>query len=419
MSIMQQRSITDHSNSRPLLRNTSAYYGDSYLLIISMLLIAFGLVMMTSASIEIAESQYGDAFYHLKRQIRFLFIGIVAAITVGMIPIKYWKQSSAILFLCALAFLIAVLMPGIGREVNGSTRWLNLGFMTIQASEPAKLLIVIFIAYVLSENREFICTSWKGFVIPFVMVLLPVILLLKEPDFGAVVVLMIAIFGMMFLAGVKLYHFALLLLLSAGGVAGLILSAPYRLARVKSFVQALSDPFNEDVVFGSGYQLAQALIGFGRGEWFGVGLGNSIQKMYFLPEAHTDFVLAIIAEELGVIAVMVLLGLFLGFILRALMIARKNEETGNFFSAYVAYGIAFLFAGQIIINAAVNVGLAPTKGLTLPFLSSGGSSLITCLVMLALLIRIDIENFYAAMGKSKKPLKTKFNGKVIDNKNDR
>jgi cell division protein FtsW len=212
---------------------------------------------------------------------------------------------------------------------------------------------------------------------------------------------MIAIFGMMFLAGVKLYQFALMILLAGGGAAGLILTSSYRMTRVKTFITAFSDPFNEDVVYGSGYQLAQALIGFGRGEWFGVGLGNSIQKLYFLPEAHTDFVLAIIAEELGVVAVLVLIGLFIAFIARAMIIARKNENNGNFFAAYLGYGIAFLFMGQIVINTAVNVGLLPTKGLTLPFLSSGGSSLIICLVMVAVLLRIDIENFYSAQVRVK------------------
>ena len=382
MAVMQQR----HSKS--------LYFGDSWLLIICSLLVVFGLIMMASASIEIADSKYGDAFYHLKRQLQFLLLGIFAAVGVALIPLKYWRHSAIFLMVCAVALLVMVLLPGIGKEVNGSTRWLNLGFTTVQASEPAKLLIVIFMAYYLSKYREQVCTTWTGFIMPFVFVALPIFLLLLEPDFGAVVVLMIAVFGMMFLAGVKLYQFALLSLLAVAGAAGLVLSAEYRLARLKSFIAALADPFSEDVVYGSGYQLAQALIGFGRGEWFGVGLGNSIQKMYFLPEAHTDFVLAIIAEELGAVSVMILLGLFLAFILRAMLIARKNECSGNFFAAYLGYGIAFLFMGQIVINVAVNVGLLPTKGLTLPFLSSGGSSLIICLVMVAFLIRIDIENYY-------------------------
>jgi len=374
--------------------NRDAYYfGDKALIISVCLLLAFGLVMMTSASIEIASSENADAFYYLKKQLIFMVMGFVAAAVVYMVPLKLYQEWDIFLLFSAISLLVLVLVPGIGREVNGSTRWLNLGFMTLQASEPAKLFVVIFIAAFLSKYRSFVCASWKGFVTPLVFAALPIFLLLKEPDFGAVVVLMLAVFGMMFLAGVKLYQFILLILVAGAAGAGLIFSSSYRIARVKSFITALSDPFNEEVVFGSGYQLAQALIAFGRGEWFGVGLGNSIQKLYFLPEAHTDFVLAIIAEELGVISVLLLLALFMVFIWRAMMIARKNEKKGDFFPAYLAYGIALIFMGQVIINVGVNTGLLPTKGLTLPFLSAGGSSLITCMVMVAILLRIDSENF--------------------------
>lgn len=368
------------------------YFGDRALIISVCLLLAFGVVMMTSASIEIASSENGDAFYYLKKQLVFMVMGFIAATAIYMLPLRLYQEWDIFLLFSAVSLLALVLVPGIGREVNGSTRWLNLGFMTLQASEPAKLFMVIFIAAYLSKYRTFVCSSWKGFAMPLLFVAVPIFLLLKEPDFGAVVVLMLSVFGMMFLAGVKLYQFALLMLAAGGAAAGLVFSSTYRIARVKSFLTALSDPFNEDVVFGSGYQLAQALIAFGRGEWFGVGLGNSIQKLYFLPEAHTDFVLAIIAEELGVISVLLLLGLFLVFIWRAMMIARKNERKGDFFPAYLAYGIALVFLGQVIINVGVNTGLLPTKGLTLPFLSAGGSSLITCMVMVAILLRIDIEN---------------------------
>ncbi|MDT8397175.1 MAG: putative lipid II flippase FtsW [Pseudomonadales bacterium] len=369
------------------------YYGDKYLLIVVVLLVAFGLVMMTSASIEIAAMQYADPFYHLKRQLRFLVMGLFAAAVVVMIPVGYWKKISMLLFVAALILLVLVFVPGIGREVNGSTRWIYVGFMSIQASEPAKLFIVMFLAFYMSENREEIRSSWKAFFMPFMFVMAPIVLLLKEPDFGAVVVLMIAVFGMMFMAGVKLHRLFMVIGMAAVAMALMVLTSSYRMARLNSFIQALTDPFSENVVYGSGYQLAQALIAFGRGEWFGVGLGNSIQKMYFLPEAHTDFVLAIIAEELGFLAVLVLMGGFLFLVFRALMIARGNEKSKNYFSAYLAYGISFILLGQILINMAVNVGLLPTKGLTLPFLSYGGSSLMVCLVMVAMLIRIDIENF--------------------------
>ena len=370
----------------------SVYLGDRALFVSVLLLLAFGLVMMTSASIEIASSETGDAFFYLKKQLVFLVMGIIVAAFVYLIPLKHYQDWSIFLLFSAITLLALVLVPGIGREVNGSTRWINLGFMSLQASEPAKLFVVIFIASYLSKNHDFVCSSWKGFAMPLLFVSVPILLLLKEPDFGAVVVLLLAIFGMMFLAGVKLYQFVLLVLFAAGGAAALVFSSSYRIARVNSFLTALSDPFNENVVFGSGYQLAQALIAFGRGEWFGVGLGNSIQKLYFLPEAHTDFVFAIIAEELGVFSALLLLGLFLVFIWRAMVIARKNEQKGDFFPAFLAYGIALIFLGQVIINIGVNTGLLPTKGLTLTFLSAGGSSLIICIVMVAVLLRIDFEN---------------------------
>ncbi len=370
------------------------YLGDTWLLVMVAVLLAFGLVMMTSASIEIASREYGDALFHFKRQLLFLLLGLGCALAVTQCPMRYWYKCSVALLMLAYLLLILVLVPGIGREVNGSTRWFRLGLMSLQASEPAKLLIVVFMAWFLARHRELVCNSWKGFVYPLIFLGLPVLLLLMEPDFGAVVVLCIAVFGMLFLAGVKLYQFIL-----AGAVTGvaawfLVISSPYRVARLNTFMQALKDPFSEEVVYGSGYQLAQALIGFGRGEWFGVGLGNSIQKMYFLPEAHTDFVLAIIAEELGMFAVLFLLLLFFGFVGRALLIARRNELSNRLFAAYLGYGIAFLFLGQVLINMAVNVGLLPTKGLTLPFLSYGGSSLIMCLVMFAVLLRIDIEHHH-------------------------
>ncbi|MES2625585.1 MAG: putative lipid II flippase FtsW [Pseudomonadota bacterium] len=376
------------------------YLGDTWLLIMAAILVTFGLIMMTSASVEIASRQYGDAFFHFKRQLVFLVMGLGAAAVTLTCPMRYWYKSSVALMAFAYLILILVLIPGIGREVNGSSRWFRFGFISLQASEPAKLFIVIFMAWFLGRHRDLVRSSYKGFVYPILFITPPVMLLLLEPDFGAVVVLIIAIFGMLFLAGVSAWQFML-----AGAGAGVLgwlvmLSSPYRMQRLTSFLQALKDPFSDDVVYGTGYQLAQALIAFGRGEWFGVGLGNSIQKMYFLPEAHTDFVLAIIAEELGMVTVLMLLGLFFAFVSRVLLIARRNEKSGRLFAAYLGYGIAFLFLGQVLINVAVNVGLLPTKGLTLPFLSYGGSSLIMCLVMLAILLRIDIEHQQLAMPRT-------------------
>lgn len=368
------------------------YHGDSWLIVLTLLLVFFGLVMMTSASIEIGESIYNDPFYHFKKQLASIVIGMLGGTFVLNIPISWWERGSNALYVLALFMLVMVLVPGIGHTAGGGTRWINLGFMTLQVSEPAKVCMVFFMAGLLSRHHDFICGSLKGFIMPFVLISFPAVLLLLEPDFGAVVVMMFAIMAMLFLAGARFWHFLLAAFVVAGAGAAIIFTSAYRMRRVMSYLQALQDPFHEDIVFDSGYQLAQALIGFGRGEWFGMGLGNSIQKMYFLPDGHTDFIIAIIAEELGVIGVLALLILFAVFITRILIIARSNEHNGNYFAAYSAYGLAFIFIGQVVINVSVNIGLLPNKGLTLPFISSGGSSLLTCLAMVALLLRIDIEN---------------------------
>jgi len=381
-------------------RQQQPYYGDPWLIILTLLLIFFGLIMMTSASVEIGASLYGDPFYHFKKQLVFLFLGMIGAAILVNIPVYWWEKGSYFVFFLALLMLSLVLVPGVGHTAGGGTRWINLGFMTLQVSEPAKICIVFFLAGLLSQHHDFICGSLKGFVVPFLLMLVPVALLLMEPDFGAVVVIMLAVMAMIFLAGAKFWHFLLATLLVTGAGAAMIFTSGYRMQRVMSYLQALKDPFHEDIVFGSGYQLAQALIGFGRGEWSGMGLGNSIQKMYFLPDGHTDFIIAIIAEELGVIGVLALLFLFAALISRVLVIARKNERNNNFFAAYAAYGLAFIFIGQVVINVSVNIGLIPNKGLTLPFVSSGGSSLLTCIAMVALLVRIDIENHLDGTNKT-------------------
>ncbi len=376
----------------PHTLSTRHYYGDLPLIVMSALLLTFGLVMMTSASIEIASRSYGDAFYFFKRQLVFMAMGLVLGAGIIMNPMRLWYRSSVLLLFLAYLALIVVLIPGIGREVNGSRRWIQLPGFGLQASEVAKLFVIVFTAWFLSRHRELVRGSLRGLIYPALLLAPVVALLLIEPDFGATVVLCLAVMGMLFLGGINLFYMTLAGGILAGGAWLAIVTSEYRQMRLTTFLQTLQNPFSEDVVFGSGYQLAQALIGFGRGEWFGVGLGNSIQKMYFLPEAHTDFVLAIIAEELGLVSVVLLLLLFFAFIARALILARRNEESGRLFAAYLGYGISLLFLGQLIINAAVNVGLLPTKGLTLPFLSYGGSSLIMSIAMVAVLLRIDIEH---------------------------
>ncbi|MFG0722568.1 putative lipid II flippase FtsW [Pseudomonas sp. GLN_6] len=348
-------------------------------------LLGLGLVMIASASSEVAAAQSGNPLYHMIRHLVYLAIGTGAALATLLVPMALWQRYSGTLLLVAVVLLILVLLPGIGREVNGAKRWIGFGIFNLQPSELAKLFSVMFIAGYLVRRQEEVREKLTGFIKPM-LVLGPIAaLLLAEPDFGATVVLVGAAIAMLFLGGVNLLRFIPL----AAGVLGLgvlvMTSQAYRLQRLTNFVDPWADQY------GAGYQLSQALIAFGRGEWFGVGLGNSVQKQFYLPEAHTDFVFAVLAEELGMVGALITVGLFVFVSVRALYIGLWAEKAKQFFSAYVAYGLAFLWIGQVLINIGVNIGLLPTKGLTLPFLSYGGSSLVICCISLALLLRIEWE----------------------------
>ncbi len=349
-------------------------------------LLGLGLVMITSASSEVAAVNSGNPLYHMTRHLIYLVIGLIAAGVTLLIPMATWQRFGGTLLLAAFALLVLVLIPGIGREVNGSSRWIGFGAFNVQPSEIAKLFVVVYLAGYLVRRQEEVRESWAGFFKPFVVLLPMAGLLLLEPDFGATVVMMGAAAAMLFLGGVGLLRFGLMVALAVGAVFVLVQTQEYRLQRLITF----TDPWADQ--FGSGYQLTQALIAFGRGEWFGVGLGNSIQKQFYLPEAHTDFVFAVLAEELGLIGALLTVALFVFVSVRALYVGLWAEKAKQFFSAYVAYGLAFLWIGQFLINIGVNVGLLPTKGLTLPFLSYGGSSLVICCVSLALLLRIEWEH---------------------------
>ena len=348
-------------------------------------LLGLGLVMIASASTEVAAVNVGSPLYYMFRHLIYLVIGLGAAAAVLLIPLQLWQRLSGLLLLAAFALLVLVLVPGIGREVNGSMRWIGFGAFNVQPSEIAKLFVVIYLAGYLVRRQAEVRESWAGFFKPFVVLLPMAGLLLLEPDFGATVVMMGAAAAMLFLGGVGLLRFGLMVALAVGALFVLVQTQEYRLQRLITF----TDPWADQ--FGSGYQLTQALIAFGRGEWFGVGLGNSIQKQFYLPEAHTDFVFAVLAEELGMLGALITVGLFAFVCVRALYIGLWAEKAKQFFAAYVAYGLAFLWIGQFLINIGVNVGLLPTKGLTLPFLSYGGSSLVICCVSLALLLRIEWE----------------------------
>ncbi len=367
------------------------YHGDPLLIIASVLLVTLGFLMMGSSSVEIGSRLADDTLYFVKRQASFLLLAMIIGAGLLSISMRFWYQSRFLILLASYFVLLIVLVPGISSTVNGSKRWLDFGLFALQASEPAKLGLVMYLSCWLSRYHEPFRASRFGFIKPLLIIFLPALLLLLEPDFGALVVLTVTVFGMMFLAGVRILPIIIggIIVIALAGL--LILSSDYRLQRVETFLSSLEDPFSNNVVFGSGYQLAQALIGFGRGELFGVGFGNSIQKIYFLPEAHTDFVLAIIAEELGAVGVLSVVFLFLILFWRIMLIGRRNEVAGRLASAYLCYGIALIFSVQTIINFAVNMGVAPTKGLTLPFISYGGSSLLICIAMLALVLRVDIE----------------------------
>jgi len=360
---------------------------DSVLIGLFAVLAAIGTLVITSASMEVASANFGNPFYNLIRHLIYLGLGLGCALFCYLVPMKFWEKTGGLWLLLAFVLLVAVLVPGIGREVNGSMRWINLGVMNMQPSELAKLFVIVYLAGYLSRRLNEVRNQWRGFIKPLAVVGLVMPLLLMEPDFGAVVVLMCAALGMMFLGGVRLQQFLALILVTLVGGALLAVSQPYRMQRLITFM----DPWAEENVYSGGYQLTQALIAFGRGEWTGVGLGNSVQKLFYLPEAHTDFVFAIWGEEMGLLGSLLVIALYGALVWRGLQIGRKAEKQGLLFPGYLAYGITLMLSAQALINIGVNTGLLPTKGLTLPLLSYGGSSILLCGLVLGLLLRVDCE----------------------------
>jgi cell division protein FtsW len=376
-------------------------------------LMALGWVMVMSASTSIAETYTGNAAYFSTRHGIYIALGILVAFLVSRISLSWWQKTDWLWLLLGGLGLVAVLIPGIGHEVNGSARWLNLGLMKVQPSEIVKLTAVLYISGYLIRRQAEVQNQWSGFIKPLAILGLIVVLLLLEPDFGSVVVLMGAVLVLLFLGGVKAGQFFLLV------VATLILgylvvtAEEYRLARLTTYWQ----PFHPDHVYGSGYQLAQALIAFGRGELWGTGLGESVQKLFYLPEAHTDFVFAIWSEETGLVGGLFALGLLTFFLAQCMIIGWQAQKAGNLYGAFISFGIATLFGLQVIINLGVNTGLLPTKGLTLPFFSYGGSSLLICCVMVALVYRVSIEQdspTAKASDKSVKKTEKKRKTKSVD-----
>jgi len=358
---------------------------DHALLVAVLIILGLGLVMVASASISIADRQLGQPFYYLFRQGLYVVLGLGMAAVVTRIPLDVWERISAVLLMVGLLLLIFILLPGVAREINGSTRWLSLGLFNLQPSEFMKLFVIIYLASYLVRRGDEVRTTVWGFLKPMLVLVLAALLLLLEPDMGAAAVIFATALGMMFLAGVRIWHFGVLLLLIAGSVVTLTITSPYRMERVTAFLNPWADPFN------SGFQLTQSLIAFGRGEWFGVGLGGSVQKLFYLPEAHTVFMFAVLAEELGMFGALAVVLLFVFVAVRAFRLAGQARQLGLDFAAYTAYGISLWLSMQAFINIGVNTGVLPTKGLTLPLMSYGGSSMLATCIAVGLLLRVDIE----------------------------
>lgn len=367
--------------------NTPAY--DQGLLWVTLILLGIGLVMVYSSSIALAEADRAtghQSTYYLIRHSIYLVISLAAAAITFQIPTQMWQKLAPYLFLIGMATLALVLIPGIGREVNGSRRWISLFVVTVQPSEFMKLLVAVYAADYTLRKAAVMDSFTKGF-FPMLLVMFVVGgLLLMEPDFGAFAVIASITIAILWLGGINIRIFAGMIALLVVGFVLLIWSSPYRLQRIIGFMDPWADPY------GKGYQLSHALIAFGRGEWFGVGLGASVEKLLYLPEAHTDFLLAVIAEELGFVGVLTIIGLFSWLVIRAFAIGREAIGNERYFSALLAQGIGVWIGVQAIINIGVNMGLLPTKGLTLPLLSFGGSGILANCIALAVLMRIDYEN---------------------------
>ncbi len=358
---------------------------DPWLVFPAMLLLALGLLMVTSASMPIADRHAGQPFYYGIRQAAYIGTGVFLGWLAFQVEVETWYRRGPALLLGTMVLLALVLIPGIGRQVNGSWRWISLGFINVQVSELAKLCAVIYVAGYLRRHGQALRRSIVAMLRPMLVLAVVALLLLMEPDFGSAVVILAVALGMVFLGGVNAWQFSALQLATVSAMAVLLWTSPYRRARLASFLDPWADPFDK------GFQLTQSLIAIGRGEFSGVGLGASVQKLFYLPEAYTDFVYAIIAEELGLLGVLAVIALYLVLVVRAFQVGTRAERINQPFSAGIAYGIGLWIGFQALVNMGVSMGALPTKGLTLPFISYGGSSLIVMCVTMAVLLRVDVE----------------------------
>lgn len=365
---------------------------DKWLMAAVIGLLIIGLMMVASSSVMVSTKYYHQPFHFLIRQACYLFVGFLTAIIVMRVDSSTWEKYSVPMLIVCLVLLVLVLIPGIGRVVNGSRRWVSIGPISIQVSELAKVTMILYLSGYLVRQQKNMRQSIAGFIKPMIILVIFAVLLLLEPDFGATVVIAGTVMSMLFLTGVKLRYYLGLMLVVAVSLAFLAVSSPYRMARLTAFLNPWADQFN------SGYQLTQSLIAFGRGGWLGVGLGDGVQKLFYLPEAHTDFLFAVLAEELGLLGVLLVLILYSILVWRGFMIGFNAYSQGRLFAAFAAYGVTFWLGLQAAINMGVNSGLLPTKGLTLPLLSYGGASLVVNCMVIALLLRIDHENRWQSLG---------------------
>lgn len=363
----------------------TVYKFDSLLLFGFLSLLSFSIVIVGSASIAIVERFKVSELYFIIHHVIYVVLGLLGCFVCSIVPIKYIEKISIYSAIIGILLLSLVFIPGLSHSVNGAFRWISIGKISIQPSESAKLLLIIYIAGYLVRRKDNVKYNFNGFIVPLLLLLSFDILLLCEPDFGTVFIISCTVLSLLFIAGVQLRYLLLLILFAIVIVFILLLTSPYRMQRVIGFLNPWNDQFNK------GYQLVQSLIAFGRGGWFGLGLGNSVQKLLYLPEAYTDFIFAIIAEELGFVGAFCTIILLSLIIFRGFKIAQAAMTSKKYFAGYLGAGVAFWLALQSIINIGVNIGLLPTKGLTLPFISYGGNSLLICCLGVGLLFRIDFE----------------------------
>jgi cell division protein FtsW len=381
-----------HLNQRGQPTDKPLALYDKWLILAVAGLVIIGLMMVASSSVVVSSKHFNTPFHYLLRQSCYLALGLVAAVIIIRTDSSFWEKYSIPLMLISLLLLVIVLIPGIGKVVNGSRRWLSFGFIGIQVSELAKVAMIFYLSGYLVRQKKEVEESVIGFIKPMFVLSVFCLLLLMEPDFGAAVVISATVMAMLFLTGVKFrYYFGLALMVGLC-LAALATSSPYRMTRLTAFLNPWADQFN------TGYQLTQSLIAFGRGGLYGVGLGDSVQKLFYLPEAHTDFLFAVLAEEMGLVGILLVIGLYSILVTRGFMIGFNAYAQDRFFAAYTAYGITFWLGIQAAINMGVNAGILPTKGLTLPLMSYGGASMMVCLSVIAILVRIDHENRWRILG---------------------